>query len=112
MREHLGEDGLVVGRAALREAPTEVLTLPEAAALLRLPEPAVGEAAERGELPARRIGKEWRFSRRALLEWLGTAPTSTRDAQTVPVRPTLRETWTPSRSSSPVASACSWSSSC
>jgi excisionase family DNA binding protein len=28
------------------------------------------ELAERGELPARRIGDSWRFSRRALLDWL------------------------------------------
>jgi hypothetical protein len=27
-------------------------------------------AAERGELPGRRIGDEWRFGREALLAWL------------------------------------------
>jgi excisionase family DNA binding protein len=29
--------------------------------------------AERGEIPARKIGDDWRFGRAALLEWLGTA---------------------------------------
>jgi excisionase family DNA binding protein len=71
VREHLGEDGLTVGRATLLEPPPEVLTLPEAAALLRLEEVAVRAAADAGELPGRRVGEEWRFSRSALLAWLG-----------------------------------------
>jgi excisionase family DNA binding protein len=49
----------------------EVLTLEEAAALLRLPADAVRTRAEEGELPGRRFGKEWRFARMAVLAWLG-----------------------------------------
>jgi len=45
--------------------------MPEAAALLRLEEVAVRAAADAGELPGRRVGEEWRFSRSALLAWLG-----------------------------------------
>jgi excisionase family DNA binding protein len=48
----------------------EVLTLAEAASLLRLPEAAVRQRAEEGDLPARRFGDEWRFSRLAVLAWL------------------------------------------
>jgi excisionase family DNA binding protein len=70
VREHLTDDGLVVGHAALREAAPEVLTVGEAAALLRLEEAVVREAAERGELPGRRLAGHWRFSRAALLAWL------------------------------------------
>jgi excisionase family DNA binding protein len=33
-------------------------------------EAAILELAERGELPGRRIGEAWRFSRAALLQWL------------------------------------------
>jgi excisionase family DNA binding protein len=72
VREHLGtgKEGLVVGRIALHEPAPDVLTAGEAAALLRIAEPELLGAAERGELPARRIGDEWRFGREALLAWL------------------------------------------
>ncbi|MDQ3631175.1 MAG: helix-turn-helix domain-containing protein [Actinomycetota bacterium] len=71
VREHLTDDGLVVGRATLREALPEVLTLSETAALLRLEEEVVvSQAAEPGGIPGRRIGEHWRFSRQALLAWL------------------------------------------
>lgn len=66
-------DRLVVGRADVLEdaAPAgEVLTLEDAAALLRVPEEALRARAEARELPGRRFGEEWRFSRVALLGWL------------------------------------------
>jgi excisionase family DNA binding protein len=50
-----------------------VLDAAQAAALLAVDEAAILELAERGELPGRRIGDVWRFSRRAVLEWLGGA---------------------------------------
>ncbi len=72
VREHLGRggEGLVVGRIALREPAPEILTAGEAAALLRIGEEQLVEAAGRGELPGRRIAGEWRFGREALLAWL------------------------------------------
>jgi excisionase family DNA binding protein len=73
VREHLADDGFVVGRVALREDPPEVLTAGEAASLLRVDEAELLKAAERDELPARRIAGEWRFSRTALPAWLGAA---------------------------------------
>jgi excisionase family DNA binding protein len=48
----------------------EVLTLEEAAALLKLPADTVRSRAEEGDLPGRRFGKEWRFARKAVLAWL------------------------------------------
>jgi len=72
VRRHLDEDsGLVVGRVSLREADVEVMTLGEAAQLLRVDEQSLRQSAERGELPSRLIAGEWRFSRDALLAWLG-----------------------------------------
>ncbi len=53
--------------------PTEVLTLAEAAAYLRVPEAGLRADAEAGRVPGRRVGGEWRFSRQALIDWLGTA---------------------------------------
>jgi len=47
-----------------------VLTLTEAANLLRIEPEEVKRLAERQELPARRVGMEWRFNRATLLTWL------------------------------------------
>lgn len=50
--------------------PSEVLTLTEAAEFLRASEAAVRQEAEAGRLPGRTIAGEWRFSRRAIFDWL------------------------------------------
>ena len=61
-----------VGRHSFRPAEvTEVLTPAQLAELLQVDEEAVVELAELGELPARKVGEEWRFSRSAVLAWLG-----------------------------------------
>jgi excisionase family DNA binding protein len=52
-------------------ADDEVLDLREAAVLLGLDERVVADEAARGNLPGRRIGGQWRFSRAHLLAWLG-----------------------------------------
>ncbi|HSJ73967.1 MAG TPA: helix-turn-helix domain-containing protein [Miltoncostaeaceae bacterium] len=64
-----------LGRHEFRPAgapatPPEVPTLEEAAELLRLGPAAARAAAEAGEIPGRRIGGRWRFSRRRLIAWL------------------------------------------
>jgi excisionase family DNA binding protein len=63
--------GAPVGRASFMptEGP-EVLTLEELAALLSLDADATRALAEAGELPGRKLGDDWRFSRRAILAWL------------------------------------------
>jgi excisionase family DNA binding protein len=67
-------DRLMVGRAEVLDdsnAPDrDVLTLADAAALLRVSEEALRARAQARELPGRRFGEEWRFSRTALLAWL------------------------------------------
>jgi excisionase family DNA binding protein len=66
-----GGDEWTVGRADFRPNPApEVLTLDGAAELLQLPAEAVAELAAAGELPGRKVGDEWRFSRAAVLAWL------------------------------------------
>jgi excisionase family DNA binding protein len=81
VRSHLTDASrnFVVGRVSLQEPLPDVLTVGEAAALLRVEEADVTAAAEAGELPGRRIGSEWRFAREALMVWLGavSAPSST-----------------------------------
>jgi excisionase family DNA binding protein len=63
----------IVGRAYVRPADeSDVLTVAEAARMLRVGEHTVRELAAQGQLPGRKLGRQWRFSRRALLDWLGS----------------------------------------
>ena len=67
-------DRIGFGRHEFRPvAAPEVLTLAQAAELLQVTEDAVRELADRGDLPGRTVGGEWRFSRDALLAWLAKA---------------------------------------
>ena len=52
----------------------EVLSSEQAADFLQASLEAVMEMAARGELPARQIAGQWRFSRQAIILWLGSAP--------------------------------------
>jgi excisionase family DNA binding protein len=65
-------DRLTLGRVELAEnsGGEEVLTLGQAAELLKLPDSTLRARALAGDLPGRKFGEEWRFSRAALLEWL------------------------------------------
>src|SRR4051812_28155484 len=66
------DDSLSVGRASfLPYGQPEVLTLAEAAELLQAEEGVVEAMADSGDLPGRKLGEDWRFSRNALIEWLG-----------------------------------------
>lgn len=58
--------------AALPEA--EVLTLPETAAYLRIPQEQVVRLVGPEGLPGRLIGSEWRFLKSAVQEWLRELP--------------------------------------
>jgi len=53
------------------EQPKEVLNVAEAAAFLRIGRNQLYEAVGRGEVPCQRIGRVIRFSRTALIAWLG-----------------------------------------
>jgi excisionase family DNA binding protein len=64
---------VVIGPIASNAAPSEspdVLTLSEAAELLRIDAPELEQIALRNEVPARRIGSSFRFNREALLAWV------------------------------------------
>lgn len=49
----------------------EVLNADQAAEYLGFHPGTVREKARLGEIPGRKMGREWRFSRSALLAWLG-----------------------------------------
>ncbi len=52
---------------------TEVLTLEELAALLKISETTAYALVRTGELPGRKVGREWRFLRSRVLDWLAQA---------------------------------------
>jgi len=49
---------------------TDVLTAKQAADVLQISVQTVKAKARAGEMPAAKIGREWRFSRRQLLHWV------------------------------------------
>jgi excisionase family DNA binding protein len=65
-------DGEVtVGHASIAPAADpEVLTVEQAAELLRVDADTVRTLAREGKIPGRKVGRHWRFSRAAVLEWL------------------------------------------
>lgn len=67
---------LPLGQHSFRAMAPDVLTTAQAAELLAVDPEAILALAEDGGLPGRKIAGEWRFARRALLDWLGqgTAP--------------------------------------
>jgi excisionase family DNA binding protein len=68
---NLPDEGLAVGHHAFTPAPQpDVLTPKQAAELLQVDEQELVALAEAGEVPGRRIGEQWRFSRPALIAWL------------------------------------------
>jgi excisionase family DNA binding protein len=50
--------------------PDEILTLPEVAQLLKVAEKTVYTMAQKGELPAFKVGGQWRFRRTDLDVWI------------------------------------------
>lgn len=60
----------------------DVLTLAEAAKYLRVSETAVLQAIDEQNLPARRVGKDWRILKSAIQQWL-LAPQTRRTGKAV-----------------------------
>jgi hypothetical protein len=79
-------DQLAVGHIEIMEDrdAREVLTLEEAAGLLRLPVEAILARARSGDLPGRAFADEWRFARSALLAWLADGDRPAGDGERAP----------------------------
>jgi excisionase family DNA binding protein len=79
LADRLTPGAVSVGRVEVPNPPAvrsdEVLTLEEAAALLKVSADAIRARAEDGDLPGRRFGNEWRFARMAILAWLADGET-------------------------------------
>jgi excisionase family DNA binding protein len=53
-----------------QEPESDVLDIDEAAELLKISDRTLWGLARSGEVPSRRVGKQYRFSRSQLLEWV------------------------------------------
>jgi excisionase family DNA binding protein len=79
-RIHRDIEGLVMLETQLED----VLTLAEAASYLRVSEEELFRLAEQQDVPAQRIGGEWRFLKRALGHWLTYGPRFFREFRDFP----------------------------
>ena len=69
---YLGAEDLAVGRVAPQPREPDVLTVEQLAELLQVDGKTLRSLAAQGELPGRKVGRHWRFSRQAVLDWLAT----------------------------------------
>jgi excisionase family DNA binding protein len=67
---YLGAEVVPAVRAASQVGEPDVLTVEQLAQLLQVDEKTVRSLAAKGDLPGRKVGRHWRFSRQAVLEWL------------------------------------------
>ena len=54
------------------EVPRDILNIDEAAELLGVSVKTFNKVLHAEDMPARKIGREWKFSRKALIEWVGS----------------------------------------
>jgi len=69
--QKLLEFAMIVGQ--IGQIGDDVLTLIEAAALLRVHPVTLRKRAVKWGVPHRRLGSEWRFSRKVLTQWIQDA---------------------------------------
>lgn len=51
-----------------------VMTIDEVAAYLRIPRASVYKLAQKGKIPAQKVGRHWRFRRETIDQWLSKEP--------------------------------------
>jgi excisionase family DNA binding protein len=54
------------------DVPRDILNIDEAAELLGVSVKTFNKVLHAEDMPARKIGREWKFSRKALIEWVGS----------------------------------------
>lgn len=58
-------------------ASKDILNIEEAAALLGVSIKTFNKVLHTERIPARKIGREWKFSRQALIDWVGSGDSAT-----------------------------------
>ena len=49
---------------------SDILTVEETAALLKIPRSSVYKLAQEGKIPAQKVGRHWRFYRPNIVRWI------------------------------------------
>lgn len=84
------------------EPTKEILNIDEAALLLGVSTKTFAKVLREGEIPGRKIGREWKFARRALIDWVAHGRSrdfcetddrgaERRDGRLAPTHPTLTQ---------------------
>jgi excisionase family DNA binding protein len=58
----------------MHEQPPDVMTFEEVMAYLRIPRSSLYKLAQEGKIPSQKVGRHWRFRRRAIDRWLEGIP--------------------------------------
>jgi len=89
----------------MSEELREVLNIEEAAALLGVSVKTFNKVLHSENLPARKIGREWKFSRQALIDWVasGTSRDFYRESPTAPENGAGEQADQPQRQARPPA---------
>ena len=54
----------------MENSQTDILTVDEAAELLKIPRSSVYKLAQQGKIPTQKVGRHWRFYRPKLVKWV------------------------------------------
>ncbi len=54
----------------MEKIQSDILTVDETAALLKIPRSSVYKLAQQGKIPAKKVGRHWRFHRLTLVNWI------------------------------------------
>lgn len=57
----------------MENTQSDILTVDEAAELLKIPRSSVYKLAQQGKIPAKKVGRHWRFHRLTLVNWIADA---------------------------------------
>lgn len=71
----------------MNDAAPEIMTIEEMAGYLRIPVSTVYRLAQKGRMPASKVGRQWRFSRKALERWIESDSQTNTSAKTEFAKP-------------------------
>lgn len=60
----------------MNEQVDEIMTLEELSIYLKIPKSTVYKLVQEGRIPGQKLGKQWRFGKKAIDEWLNTQPSN------------------------------------
>lgn len=58
----------------MNEQADEIMTLEELSIYLKIPKSTVYKLVQDGRIPGQKLGKQWRFGKKAINEWLSNQP--------------------------------------